>query len=212
MSIISNFLNIRSRVLALNNKSKIIVVSKNQTADKIMQIINIGHYDFGENKVQEALNKWPQILIENQQINLHLIGKLQSNKVNEAYKVFNYIHSLDNEKIAKKFSQLHIISPKNIKYFIQVNIGNEIQKNGIEPSQLQNFVRHCSDDLMLNIVGLMCIPPIEGDPNQYFNNLAQLAKLSNLNELSMGMSNDYESAIRNGATFVRIGSKIFSEH
>jgi PLP dependent protein len=212
MSIISNFLNIRSRVLALNNKSKIIVVSKNQTADKIMQIINIGHYDFGENKVQEALNKWPQILIENQQINLHLIGKLQSNKVNEAYKVFNYIHSLDNEKIAKKFSQLHITSPKNIKYFIQVNIGNEIQKNGIEPSQLQNFVRYCCDDLMLNIVGLMCIPPIEGDPNQYFNNLAQLAKLSNLNELSMGMSNDYESAIRNGATFVRIGSKIFSEH
>jgi pyridoxal phosphate enzyme (YggS family) len=212
MSIISNFLNIRSRVLALNNKSKIIVVSKNQTADKIMQIINIGHYDFGENKVQEALNKWPQILIENQQINLHLIGKLQSNKVNEAYKIFNYIHSLDNEKIAKKFSQLHIISPKNIKYFIQVNIGNEIQKNGIEPSQLQNFVRYCCDDLMLNIVGLMCIPPIEGDPNQYFNNLAQLAKLSNLNELSMGMSNDYESAIRNGATFVRIGSKIFSEH
>jgi pyridoxal phosphate enzyme (YggS family) len=177
-----------------------------------MQIIKIGHYDFGENKVQEALNKWPQILIDNQQINLHLIGKLQSNKVNEAYKVFNYIHSLDNEKIAKKFSQLHIISPKNIKYFIQVNIGNEVQKNGIEPSQLQNFVRHCSDDLMLNIVGLMCIPPIEGDPNQYFNNLAQLAKLSNLNELSMGMSNDYESAIRNGATFVRIGSKIFSEH
>jgi PLP dependent protein len=212
MSIISNFLNIRSRVLALNNKSKIIVVSKNQTADKIMQIINIGHYDFGENKVQEALNKWPQILIENQQINLHLIGKLQSNKVNEAYKIFNYIHSLDNEKIAKKFSQLHITSPKNIKYFIQVNIGNEIQKNGIEPSQLQNFVRYCCDDLMLNIVGLMCIPPIEGDPNQYFNNLAQLAKLSNLNELSMGMSNDYESAIRNGATFVRIGSKIFSEH
>jgi pyridoxal phosphate enzyme (YggS family) len=212
MSIISNFLNIRSRVSVLNNKSKIIVVSKNQTVDKIMQIINIGHYDFGENKVQEALNKWPQILIDNQQINLHLIGKLQSNKVNEAYKIFNYIHSLDNEKIAKKFSQLHIISPKNIKYFIQVNIGNEIQKNGIEPSQLQNFVRHCSDDLMLNIVGLMCIPPIEGDPNQYFNNLAQLAKLSNLNELSMGMSNDYESAIRNGATFVRIGSKIFSEH
>jgi PLP dependent protein len=212
MNIISNFLNIRSRVSALNNKSKIIVVSKNQTVDKIMQIIKIGHYDFGENKVQEALNKWPQILIENQQINLHLIGKLQSNKVNEAYKIFNYIHSLDNEKIAKKFSQLHITSPKNIKYFIQVNIGNEIQKNGIEPSQLQNFVRYCCDDLMLNIVGLMCIPPIEGDPNQYFNNLAQLAKLSNLNELSMGMSNDYESAIRNGATFVRIGSKIFSEH
>jgi pyridoxal phosphate enzyme (YggS family) len=212
MNIISNFLNIRSRVSALNNKSKIIVVSKNQTVDKIMQIINKGHYDFAENKVQEALNKWPQILIDNQQINLHLIGKLQSNKVNEAYKIFNYIHSLDNEKIAKKFSQLHIISPKNIKYFIQVNIGNEIQKNGIEPSQLQNFVRYCSDDLMLNIVGLMCIPPIEGDPNQYFNNLAQLAKLSNLNELSMGMSNDYESAIRNGATFVRIGSKIFSEH
>jgi uncharacterized pyridoxal phosphate-containing UPF0001 family protein len=139
-----------------------------------------------------------------------LIGKLQSNKAKDAFDIFHYIHSLDNEKLAKIFSKLEENSIKKIKYFIQVNVGNEPQKNGIFSDNVHQFIKYCIKDLKLNIIGLMCIPPAEGDPSQYFKSLAELAKASNLKELSMGMSNDYECAINNGATFVRIGSKIFS--
>jgi pyridoxal phosphate enzyme (YggS family) len=137
---------------------------------------------------------------------------LQSNKAKEAFKIFNYIHTLDNEKLAKIFERLENNSSKKIKYFVQVNIANESQKNGISPDQANQFIKYCINDLKLNIIGLMCIPPVESNPNQYFKNLAELARANNLSELSMGMSNDYEIAIKNGATFVRVGSKIFSEN
>jgi pyridoxal phosphate enzyme (YggS family) len=160
--------------------------------------------------VQEASLKWKDLISNNLQIKLHLIGKLQSNKAKEAFDIFHYIHTLDNEKLAKIFAKLEQNSKKKINYFIQVNIGNESQKSGISIDKVLQFVKYCMNDLKLNIVGLMCIPPVDVDPNQYFKNLSDLAKLNNLKELSMGMSNDYESAISNGATFVRIGSKIFS--
>jgi uncharacterized pyridoxal phosphate-containing UPF0001 family protein len=139
-----------------------------------------------------------------------LIGKLQSNKAKDAFEIFHYIHTLDSEKLAKIFADLEENSIKKIKYFIQVNIGNEPQKNGVSIDKVHQFVKYCMNNLKLNIVGLMCIPPAAGDPSQYFINLAELARVNNLKELSMGMSNDYECAINNGATFVRVGSKIFS--
>ena len=188
------------------------VVTKNQTFDKIKELINIGHCDFAENKVQEAYEKWSDVIKINKKIQLHLIGKLQSNKVKDAFSLFNFIHTLDNEKLANKFYEIEKNSPKKIKYFIQVNIGNEPQKNGISINHVSDFVKYCVDDLKLNIIGLMCIPPVEGNPLQYFKILTELASFNHLNELSMGMSNDYECAIKNGATFVRIGSKIFSEN
>ena len=150
-------------------------------------------------------------LSKDKDLNLHLIGKLQSNKAKEAFKIFHYIHTLDNEKLAKIFSKLEENSLKKIKYFVQVNIANEPQKNGISVNVLNPFIKYCVNDLKLNIVGLMCIPPVVDDPTNHFKALAELAKLNHLKELSMGMSNDYEIAIKNGATFVRVGSKIFSE-
>jgi pyridoxal phosphate enzyme (YggS family) len=139
-----------------------------------------------------------------------LIGKLQSNKAKDAFEIFHYIHTLDNEKLAKIFANLEESSIKKIKYFIQVNVANEPQKSGISVDRVHQFIKYCIDDLKLNIIGLMCIPPAEGDPTQYFISLSELARVNNLKELSMGMSNDYECAINNGATFVRVGSKIFS--
>ena len=166
---------------------------------------------FGENRVQDASLKWKNLILENLELKLHLIGKLQSNKAKDAFEIFHYIHTLDNEKLAQIFSKLESNNLKKIKYFIQVNIANEIQKNGISVDKANEFIKYCITDLKLNIVGLMCIPPIEGDPSQYFKRLSELAKINNLKELSMGMSNDYECAINYGATFVRVGSKIFSK-
>jgi pyridoxal phosphate enzyme (YggS family) len=210
MFIIKNYNSIANSVQALSKKSTLIVVTKNQGLDKINLLIKMKHLHFGENKVQEASLKWKDLISNNLQIKLHLIGKLQSNKAKEAFDIFHYIHTLDNEKLAKIFAKLEQNSKKKINYFIQVNIGNESQKSGISIDKVLQFVKYCMNDLKLNIVGLMCIPPVDVDPNQYFKNLSDLAKLNNLKELSMGMSNDYESAISNGATFVRIGSKIFS--
>jgi pyridoxal phosphate enzyme (YggS family) len=164
---------------------------------------------FGENRVQEALSKWQPLLQKNPHLNLHLIGKLQTNKAREAFKIFNYIHTLDNEKLANSLAKIESSCEKKIKYFVQVNIGNESQKSGIEINKTNDFIKYCIHDLKLNVIGLMCIPPAMSDPGQYFINLANLAKVNNLNELSMGMSNDYECAITNGATYVRVGSKIF---
>ena len=212
MNILSNYLSIKNKISILSNSTKLVVVTKNYNINQIDPLINAGHVDFGENRVQEASDKWSNLKSYNNNIQLHLIGKLQSNKAKQAFNLFSYIHSLDSEKLAKIFSDLERSLKKQIKYFIQVNIGNEPQKNGISINKLNEFIKYCINDLKLNVLGLMCIPPIKGDPTQYFKRLAGLANENNLNELSMGMSNDYECAIKNGATFVRIGSKIFSDN
>ena len=212
MFIIKNYNRIHNSIQSLDKNAKLIVVTKNQNLDKINLLINSNHFDFGENRIQEASLKWKNLILRNTQLRLHLIGKLQSNKAKDAFEIFQYIHTLDNEKLAKIFANLENNSLKRIKYFIQVNIANEPQKNGISVEQVNQFIKYCICDLKLNIIGLMCIPPIEGDPSQYFQKLSEIKKLNNLTDLSMGMSNDYECAIKNGATFVRIGSKIFSEN
>jgi pyridoxal phosphate enzyme (YggS family) len=208
MSIIKNYNYILNSIQSVSKETKLIVVTKNQQIHNINLLINLKHFHFGENRVLEASLKWKN-LNSNSNLKLHLIGKLQSNKARTAFEIFHYIHTLDNEKLAKIFAKLEENSIKKIKYFIQVNIGNESQKSGISIDKVHQFVKYCMNDLKLNIVGLMCIPPVDMDPNRYFKNLSDLAKVNNLKELSMGMSNDYECAISNGATFVRIGSKIF---
>ena len=210
MNIIQNYHNIKKELQNLKKSIRLIVISKGQSVDRIETLLQNSHFDFGENKVQEALLKWPNLLNKYVNVDLHLVGKLQSNKAKDAFKIFNYIHTLDNEKLARIFSNLENNSLKKIKYFIQVNIGNETQKNGISVDKLSEFIKYCIYDLKLNVIGLMCIPPVVGDANEYFNNLYKLARLNNLTELSMGMSNDYDCAVKNGATFIRVGSKIFS--
>ena len=211
MYIIKNYNYVFKSVQSLSQNTSLIVVTKNQDLDSINLLVKANHINFGENRVQEASLKWKNLILNNPQLKLHLIGKLQSNKAKDAFEIFHYIHTLDNEKLAQIFSKLESISIKKIKYFIQVNIANETQKNGILVDKVNQFIKYCINDLKLNIVGLMCIPPLKDDPSQYFENLAELAKINNLSELSMGMSNDYECAIKNGATFVRIGSKIFTD-
>ena len=210
MFVVEKYNYISSSIHALSSKTTLVVVTKNQDVDKINSLINLNHIDFGENRVQEATQKWKSLILNNSKLRLHLIGKLQSNKAKDAFDIFNYIHTLDNAKLAKIFSNLESTSLKKIKYFIQVNIADEQQKNGISITETNQFIKYCIQDLKLNIIGLMCIPPMAGDPSQYFKSLAKIAISNNLKELSMGMSNDYECAIKNGATFVRIGSKIFS--
>ena len=194
-----------------NNLSKIIAVSKTFSIDKIKPLIEYGHNHFGENKVQEALDKWTDIKKNYSNLNLHMIGKLQSNKVKYVIPLFDYIHSLDNIKLAEKISLEQKKYNKSLKIFIQVNIGNEEQKNGIDSSLLDDFYKKCINELNLNIVGLMCIPPQSGDTKIYFNKKNLLNKNLKLQHLSMGMSADYLDAIEYGATFVRIGSKIFGK-
>ena len=209
--ILHNYSKVSNTIKILSEKVKLIVVTKNQDINKINFIISKEHEHFGENRVQEASIKWRNLISTNPKLKLHLIGKLQSNKAKDAFEIFNYIHTLDNEKLGQIFSKLENNSTKKIKYFIQVNIGNEPQKNGIAVDKVDQFIKYCINDLKLNIIGLMCIPPVGLDSNQYFKKLADLAKANNLKELSMGMSDDYECAIKNGATFIRVGSKIFSE-
>jgi pyridoxal phosphate enzyme (YggS family) len=209
MQVLNNLLLVKSNIARHSSKAKLIVVTKNQQLDSINFLIKAHHFDFGENRVQEAHLKWKNLISTNTQLKLHLIGKLQSNKAKEAFDIFHYIHTLDNEKLARIFSKLETNSLKKIKYFIQVNVGNEPQKNGISINDVKLFAKYCIHDLKLNIIGLMCIPPSDSDPSQYFKNLAELAAENNLKELSMGMSNDYECAIEHGATYVRVGSKIF---
>jgi pyridoxal phosphate enzyme (YggS family) len=211
MNIIENFLNIKKEIEALNYKTNLIVVSKNQSLENIIPLIETGHCDFGENRIQEAVNKWTDIISNNKDINLHLLGKLQSNKAKEAYKIFNYIHSLDNEKLAKIFSDLEFKYNKKLKYFIQVNIGNENQKNGIDKKLVTNFLNYCKIELKLNIIGLMCIPPMHENAKKFFLELKKMSVINNLSELSMGMSEDFKEAINCGATYVRIGSSIFGK-
>jgi pyridoxal phosphate enzyme (YggS family) len=211
MSIIKNYINIVNSLQSLSKKTTLVVVTKNQQLNNINLLIKANHMHFGENRVQDASVKWKNLILENLQLKLHLIGKLQSNKAKDAFELFHYIHTLDNEKLAQIFSKLESNNLKKVKYFIQVNIANEIQKNGISVDKASGFIKYCINDLKLNVIGLMCIPPVEDDPSQYFKSLSELAKVNNLKELSMGMSNDYECAINYGSTFVRVGSKIFSK-
>jgi pyridoxal phosphate enzyme (YggS family) len=210
MSIIKNYNYISNSIQSLSKETKLIVVTKNQELEKINLLINSNHFHFGENRVQEAFLKWRNLITVNSNLKLHLVGKLQSNKAKDAFKIFHYIHTLDNEKLAQIFSKLEGSLLKKIKYFIQVNIGNEPQKSGIPIEKVSKFIEYCINDLNLNIIGLMCIPPVDCDPDKYFISLAEIARQHNLKELSMGMSSDYECAIKNGATFVRIGTKIFN--
>jgi pyridoxal phosphate enzyme (YggS family) len=211
MELIQNFLRIKNQISDLNPKTRLIAVSKGQSIDKIKLLINSDHLDFGENKVQEAILKWTDIININNKVNLHLIGGLQSNKAKDAFKIFNYIHSLDSEKLARIFSDLEKNNLKKIKYFVQVNIGNETQKNGINVSLVSDFVQYCQKDLKLNILGLMCIPPVNVSPESYFLKLKKLNDDSYLKDLSMGMSDDFEIAIKLGSTFVRVGTAIFGK-
>ena len=189
---------------------KIIAVSKTFSLDKILPLINYGHHDYGENKVQEALDKWSQIKAEKPELKLHLLGKLQTNKVKLAIKLFDFIHSVDSKKLAKKIYDEQLIQNRKVKLFIQVNIGNEEQKSGILKNDLNDFYHYCKD-LNLDIIGLMCIPPFNCDPNPFFQELNDLNKNLNLEELSMGMSSDYLKAVENYSTYLRIGSAIFGE-
>ena len=189
---------------------KIIAVSKTFKIDHILPLIEYGHLDYGENKVQEALEKWTDIKSKNNKINLHLIGKLQTNKVKFAIKIFDYIHSLDNEKLAKKIADEQKKQNKKPKIFIQVNLGEEYQKSGIHKNQLTEFYNF-SKNLGLDIIGLMCIPPFGENPENFFSKMSELNQLINLNELSMGMSSDYQEALKYKATYLRIGSNIFGQ-
>ena len=189
--------------------SKIIAVSKTFSMDQIKPLINHGHTHFGENKVQESVEKWTDVKSSFQNLKLHMIGKLQTNKVKYVIPLFDYIHSLDNLKLAEKISEQQKKRNKYLKIFIQVNIGNEDQKSGIDPKDLKDFYNKCILDLKLDIIGLMCIPPQEGDVKKYFKQMFDLKNSLGLKELSMGMSSDYIEAIEHGATFVRLGSKIF---
>ncbi len=189
---------------------RIIAVSKTFPLPQIQPLIDHGHVHFGENKVQEAIDKWKSIKGTSNKIKLHMIGKLQTNKVKHAIPLFDYVHSLDNIKLAEKISKEQNKINKFLKIFIQVNIGNEDQKGGIDPSNLQHFYNKCKDEFKLDIVGLMCIPP-QNNVETYFSEMQKLNKMLNLNELSMGMSADYLKAKKFGSTFVRIGSKIFGE-
>ena len=189
----------------------LIVITKGRSLVDIQKIINAGHIHFGENRVQESINKWIDILKLNTNLKLHFVGKLQTNKVADVIKHFSFIHSLDNDKLALKISTEEKNLKKNLNYFIQVNLGEENQKSGISKQDLPRFVNYCKNDLKLNIIGLMCLPPINEDAQKYFKELRQVAFDNNLRELSMGMSKDYISAIKNGSTFVRVGSSIFED-
>ena len=188
--------------------AQIIAVSKTFPIESILPLIEHGHLHYGENKVQEALDKWSDIKLKADSIKLHLIGKLQTNKVKFALKIFDYIHSLDNEKLATKISEEQVKQEKKPKIFIQVNIGNEDQKSGINKERLVDFYNFCKD-LNLDIIGTMCIPPNDDNTENYFSEMNKINQELKFNELSMGMSGDYLEAIKNNATYVRVGSKIF---
>ena len=212
-SIVESFKKINSNILRLDLKKNvnIIAVSKTFSIDHIKPLIDFGHTHFGENKVQEAATKWTEVKKEKPNIKLHMVGKLQSNKAKGAVEIFDYIHSLDNQKLADVLSKAQNNKNKYLKYFIQVNIGNEIQKSGISISELDDFYNYCINEKKLEIIGLMIIPPNDNNTIKYFKTVNELNSSLALKELSMGMSADYLEALNHGATFVRIGSSIFGE-
>ncbi len=214
--IIQNLIDIQKKIdsnlesSTINKVPKIIAVSKTFGMDKISPLIDHGHLDFGENKVQEAIEKWSDVKSNNANIKLHLIGGLQTNKVKLAVRLFDFIHSVDSEKLAQKISNEQQKQKKELKLFIQVNIGDEQQKSGVDKASVSNLYSYCKS-LNLNVVGLMCIPPFEKPSEKFFKEMNMLNKNLNLKELSMGMSSDYLDAIKNSATYVRIGSNIFGQ-
>ena len=209
---VTNLLSIKEEINLKNqNKVKIIAVSKTFSEEKILPLIKYGHKDFGENKVQEAVAKWTSLKEKNSDIKLHMIGKLQTNKVKEAVRIFDTIHSLDSIKLAEKISKEQKKIDKNLKILIQINIGEEIQKSGIDINDVKNLLNISINELKLNITGLMCIPPNDNNEEKYFLKMKELKDELRLDDLSMGMSNDYLKAIRYGSTYVRIGSKIFGK-
>ena len=208
--IFNNFNFIQNRINDISKTTCLVAVTKNKVYDDIKPLLNVDHLDYGENKVQEAFNKWSPIITSNKKIRLHMVGRLQSNKAKQAFNVFQFIHSLDNEKLAKIFSTLEHETGIKKKYFIQVNIANETQKAGVSLDKLTEFSNYCVKNLNLNILGLMCLPPVTHDPKKYFSKIKELNALNGFKELSMGMSNDYEEAIKCGSTYVRIGSAIFN--
>ena len=212
---ISNLIDI-NREINLNNSDKdsrvkVIAVSKTFSMKNISPLIDFGHTDFGENKVQEAIEKWSEIKTIKNNINLHMLGKLQTNKVKQAVQIFDYIHSLDSLKLASKISREQNKISKNIKIFIQINVGNENQKSGISFEDLPNFYRSCIDQFNLKIIGLMCLPPNNTDPVAYFKKMRETANSLSLKELSMGMSSDYLTAVKYNSSYIRVGTKIFGE-
>ena len=210
-TIVDRFEKIKLKILSLkaDKPVKIIAVSKTFNLDYIKPLIDHGHLHFGENKVQEALTKWSDQKKINQSLQLHMIGKLQTNKAKDAVKLFDYIHSVDNQKLADTLSKYQINLNRHLKYFIQVNIGKESQKSGIPVNDLDAFYNYCTNEINLKIIGLMVIPPIGQSVEKYFKSLNELNKTLALENLSMGMSADYVEAIKNGSTFVRLGSSIF---
>ena len=203
---IKNYLN----KLEVKNNPKIIAVSKTFKIDKIIPLIEYGHVDFGENKVQEALEKWTEVKKINSQVKLHMIGKLQTNKVKFAVQVFDYIHSVDSEKLAKKIADEQSKINKKIKIFLQVNIGDEKQKSGIDKNEVSQLASYCQE-IGLELIGLMCIPPANIDPEGYFEEMSKLNKALGLAELSMGMSSDFLKAVKHLSTYIRVGSSIFGQ-
>tara|TARA_B100001540_G_scaffold265396_1_gene245907 strand:- start:362 stop:1006 length:645 start_codon:yes stop_codon:yes gene_type:complete len=209
--IVDRLVSIKKEIQSNNSKAEIVAISKTFPLNKILPLINFGHLNFGENKVQEAVGKWTDIKKDFNNIKLHFVGKLQTNKVKYALPLFDYIHSLDTIKLAEKIANEQQKKNFKPKIFIQVNIGKETQKNGVEIENLEQFYLECKKNFDLNIIGLMCLPPNEKSPNDYFSQMQILKNKLNLNDLSMGMTNDYIEALNYETTFIRIGSKIFGE-
>ena len=209
--IVDRLVSIKKEIQSNNSKAEIVAISKTFPLNKILPLINFGHLNFGENKVQEAVGKWTDIKKDFNNIKLHFVGKLQTNKVKYALPLFDYIHSLDTIKLAEKIANEQQKKNFKPKIFIQVNIGKETQKNGVEIEKLEQFYSECKKNFDLNIIGLMCLPPNEKSPNEYFSQMQILKNKLNLDDLSMGMTNDYIEALNYEATFIRIGSKIFGE-
>lgn len=213
-TVINNFHSIEQDIQKknlINKKHNIIAVSKTFTMDKILPLVESGHIHYGENKVQEALSKWAPTKKDFPEIKLHMIGKLQTNKVKKAFQIFDYIHSLDSKKLADSFKACETSNKKKLKYFIQVNVGQEIQKSGISYGELDQFYTYCKNNLDLNVIGLMTIPPNDGNEEKYFKNLYEAGIALELKEFSMGMSSDYLKALKHNSTFLRIGSLIFGQ-
>jgi pyridoxal phosphate enzyme (YggS family) len=207
---IENNIRVYLNKLNINNNPKIVAVSKTFKIDKVLHLIEHGHLDYGENKVQEAIEKWTEIKKTNSKIKLHMIGKLQTNKVKFAVQIFDYIHSVDSEKLAKKIADEQKKINKNIKIFLQVNIGDENQKSGVNKKNVSQLVSYCKE-MGLDLIGLMCIPPADIDSEEFFDEMNRINKSLNFSELSMGMSSDFLKAAKHFSTYVRIGSSIFGQ-
>lgn len=209
MDVVENYKKVKAEIETINKKTNIIVVSKTFQLEILNPLLELGHLDFGENKVQEAIKKWSNLKKTNNTIRLHLIGKLQRNKVKYIFDLFDFVHSLDSFELADELNKYEKLKKKKISYFIQINFDNELQKSGIKPSEFESFLNYCKNKASLNVIGLMCIPPFKKDPLPYFKSTRELAFKHNIANLSMGMSNDFQDAINFGSTHVRVGTIIF---